>query len=163
MTDFKKFIKEGNGRCDLSSLFLNIVAFDEAIRAMSEPFHTDHVNKVVALDALGFVFGSRIAEELGVGLILFRKEGKVSVDKKTVNFADYSKKPKVFEVVSNSIMFGDKVLIVDDWSETGAQIKAAISLAEQCGGVVAGVSCFNIDNPVKEDRELSTYKIFSLI
>lgn len=163
MINFKKYIKEGKGRCDISSLFLDPVIFEEAIKAMSEPFRLDSVNKVVALDALGFVFGSRVTKELNTGLVLFRKEGKVPVEKKTVTFVDYTKTPKVFEVVSDAIVPGDRILIVDEWSETGSQIKAAISLVEKCEGAVVGISCFNIDNIVKEDKDLLSYKIFSLI
>jgi adenine phosphoribosyltransferase len=163
MIDFKKYIREGEGRCDISSLLLDPTSFGIAIEEMSKPFQSDSIKKVVALDALGFVFGSRVAEELNVGLVLFRKEGKVPVEKKTVSFIDYTKTPKMFEVVSDAITPGDKILIVDEWSETGSQIKAAISLVKQCGGIVAGVSCFNVDTPVKEDRELLDYKIHSLI
>jgi adenine phosphoribosyltransferase len=112
---------------------------------------------------LGFVFGSRVAQELNVGLVLFRKEGKIPVEKKTVSFVDYTKIPKKFEVVSDVITPGDKILIVDEWSETGSQLKAAISLVKQCGGIVTGISCFNVDTPVKKDKELLDYKIYSLI
>ncbi len=163
MIDFRKYIKEGKNRCDLSSLFLDHVAFNEAIKEMSEPFRLSSIDKVVALDSLGFVFGSRIAQELDVGLILFRKEGKIPVAKKIITFTDYTKIPKAFEVISDAITSGDRVLIIDEWSETGSQIKAAVSLVEQCGGIVAGISCFNIDISVKKDKELSKYKIYSLI
>lgn len=163
MTDFKKYIKEGKGRCDISSLFLDPVAFKEAVKEMSEPFRLSSVNKVVALDALGFIFGSLIAKELGVGLVLFRKEGKIPLEKETVNFTDYTNTSKVFEVVSNAILPADNILMVDEWSETGSQIKAAVSLVEKCKGVVVGISCFNIDTKVKEDKELLKYKMYSII
>ena len=163
MTDFKKYIVKGKGRCDISFLFLDPEVFNEAIKEMTEPFHLSSVNKIVALDALGFVFGSRIAQELDIGLVLFRKEGKIPVEKETVNFTDYTKTSKTFEVVSGVIASGDKILIVDEWSETGSQIKAAISLVEKCKGVIVGISCFNIDTKVKEDKELLKYKMSSLV
>ena len=163
MTDFKKYIIKGKDRCDISSLFLDPVIFKQAIKEMSGPFRLSSVNKVVALDALGFIFGSLIAQELNVGLVLFRKEGKIPVEKETIDFIDYTKTSKTFEVVSSAIVQGDKILIVDEWSETGSQIKAAISLTEKCGGVIAGISCFNIDISVKEDKELLKYNMFSLI
>ena len=163
MIEFKKYIREGQGRSDISSLFLDPAAFQAAIKAMADPFRSSHVSKVVALDALGFVFGSRVAEELKVGLVLFRKEGKVPVEKKTVQFVDYSKTQKAFEVVSGAIGSEDRILIVDEWSETGSQLKAAIALVKQCQGAVAGISCFNVDNAVKADKELASYNIHSLV
>jgi adenine phosphoribosyltransferase len=161
--DFKGYIRNGDGRADISSLFLDPAAFDLAVKGMSEPFRSSKVSKVVALDALGFVFGPGIARELGVGLALFRKEGKVPVEKKTVHFVDYTKTSKAFEVASAAMAPGDRILLVDEWSETGSQIKAAISLVQQCGGLVVGVSCFNMDFSVRMDRELSGYHVHSLL
>ena len=163
MIDFKQYVTEGGGRSDLSLLFADRKAFDAAIQNISEPFRNASINKVVALDALGFLFGSLVAKELGVGLVLFRKEGNIPVEKKIVKFNDYSKSEKVFEVASDAIKASDNVLIVDEWSETGSQIKAAISLVEQCGGVVKGVSCFNIDKSVLEDKVLSKYQLHSVL
>ena len=51
----------------------------------------------------------------------------------------------------------EKVLIVDDWSETGAQMRGAISLAEKCGAKVIGVAAVNIDDKVLQDKTLSKY------
>ena len=61
------------------------------------------------------------------------------------------------------IQTGDKILLVDEWSETGAQMKAAISLIEKVGGEVVGLSCFNIDKKVMADIEFSKLKLFSAI
>lgn len=163
MIDFKQYVTEGNGRSDLSKLFADRKVFDAAIQDMANPFRNASINKVVSLDALGFVFGSLIAKELGVGLVLFRKEGKVPVEKNSIKFTDYTKIEKTFEVASKAIQLSDKILIVDEWSETGSQLKAAISLVEQCGGNVVGVSCFNIDKAVKEDLALSKYQLHSVL
>jgi adenine phosphoribosyltransferase len=163
MIDFKKYIREGNDRCDLSLLYLDPIALDKAIEKMTNPFLSEHINKVAALDALGFVFGSRIAEKLHVGLVLIRKEGKIPVERISVNFIDYSNESKSFEVAKDVIVPGENILIIDDWAETGSQIKATISLVEKCGGIISGISCFNIDKKVKSDKELSKYKMSSVI
>lgn len=57
----------------------------------------------------------------------------------------------------------ENVLIVDDWSETGAQLKAAIALVEQAQGNIIDITCANIDNQVKQDAVISKYKIYSAI
>ena len=88
---------------------------------------------------------------------------KIPVAKESVSFTDYSNTAKEFEVAIGSIKSGDKILIVDEWAETGAQLKAAISLVEKCGGEVVGATCFNVDAQVRKLEELSHYTLFSLL
>ena len=163
MTDYKKYIREGKGRSDLTGLFANPEILNSAIEDMAKPFLDQKINKVVALDALGFIFGTRIAEKLNVGLVLVRKSGKIGVKTKSISFTDYTKTEKSFEIAVDAIKPNDKVLIVDDWSETGSQLKATITLVESIEGNVIGVSCFNIDKPVFNDSVLSKYKLYSAL
>jgi adenine phosphoribosyltransferase len=163
MTDFHQYVRPGTNRAEVSPLLLDPSAFTEAITKMTEPFRSAGITKVVALDAMGFVFGARVAAELNVGLVLFRKGNKVQIDKKTIDFVDYTKTQKTFEVMTEAITPGDRILIVDEWSETGSQLKAAIALIAECGGVTVGASCFNIDEPVRRDPELATYQLYSLL
>ena len=92
-----------------------------------------------------------------------RKEGKVPVEKESVSFVDYSKNTKTFEIAFNALNQGDRVLLVDEWSETGSQLKAAISLVNKMGAEVVGISCFNLDENVEADPELSKYKLYSVL
>jgi len=161
MGNYKKYIREGKGRCDLTNLYANPQIFNSVIEDMSKPFFDEKINKVVALDALGFVFGARVAEKLNAGLVLARKEGKIGIETQSISFTDYTKKEKSLEIADGVISKNDRVLIVDDWSETGAQLKATINLVEGMEGKVIGATCFNIDNPVFEDPVLSKYKLFS--
>lgn len=78
-------------------------------------------------------------------------------------FRDYSKEEKVFEVAANMIKPSDQILIVDEWSETGSQLKAATKLVELCGGVVCDISVFSADEQVRQDKELEGYKIHSVL
>jgi adenine phosphoribosyltransferase len=52
---------------------------------------------------------------------------------------------KSFEMYNNSIKKGDRVLIVDEWIETGGQVRAVIELIEKQGGLVVGISSINVD------------------
>ena len=161
MNNYKKYIREGKGRCDLTDLYANPQIFKSVIEDLSKPFLDQKINKVVALDALGFVFGARVAEKLNAGLVLARKEGKIGIKIQSISFTDYTKKEKSFEIAVDAINKDDRVLIVDDWSETGSQLKAVINLVEKMNGIVVGATCFNIDKPVFKDPTLSIYKLFS--
>lgn len=158
---FENYI-QGKGRKDLTLLFKEKDAFEWVVNEMVKPFASSGITKVVGLDALGFVFVSPVAMKLNTGFALLRKGGKVPVEKESISFTDYSGTEKTFEIASNAIDKGDKVLIVDEWSETGAQMKAAISLLEKIGAEVIGFTCFNVDENVENDPDLANYKIHSV-
>lgn len=120
-------------RLDPTQLFANADVFHHAIQDLAEPFVGKGVTKVAALDALSFILGGGVAYVLGAGLIHIRKEGKISWDVETQRFRDYSQADKTFEIASDAIQSGDTVLVVDDWSETGTQLKAAFKLIERLG------------------------------
>jgi adenine phosphoribosyltransferase len=163
--DYKKYIRENatKKRCDLTLLLGNHQLFNSLIKDMAKPFLSSKVDKVVALDATGFIFGTGVAQALKVGLCLIRKPGKIAWDTKSTFYTDYTKERKGFEIAKDAISPNENILIVDDWSETGAQLKAAIFLVEQAKGNVIGISCANIDDRVKGDKIISKYKLSSAI
>ena len=63
----------------------------------------------------------------------------------TAEFVDYTGQRKSLELRAGALKPGTRVLVVDEWIETGAQVKAAIELIERQGGVVAGVATINVD------------------
>jgi adenine phosphoribosyltransferase len=126
-------------RYDITPLFNNPKVFSNLTTDLVKPFK--NFNKVVGLDALGFIIGGAISNKLNVGFIPIRKGGKLpGKEKLKISFTDYTKTKKTFEINKNSIKKGDKILIVDDWIETGAQMKAAIKLIEKLKGEVIGVT-----------------------
>jgi adenine phosphoribosyltransferase len=163
MIDYQKYVVHGKSRADLAPLFRDPLAFNSAIKDMAEPFRSQGITTVAALDALGFVFGSAIAKELDIGLVLVRKGGKLPVDSESISFTDYSGETKSFEIVKGAIQPDDTILIVDEWSSTGAQLKAAISLIERMQGKVAGATCYSMNARVKADPALVAYKLHSLL
>ena len=149
-------------RLDPTRLFADADVCRNAIKDLAEPFRDSGINKVVALDALGFSLGGGIAYVLGAGLVHLRKEGKISWDVEVQAFRDYSQTDKIFEIARDAVQAGDKVLIVDDWSETGAQLKAACQLVERLQGRVIGAALLHIDEPVWRDPALTEYKLHHL-
>lgn len=161
----KNYIREKKlkNRCDMTLLFGNYKVFNALIKKMAKPFMCSKVDKVVAIEASGFIFGTGVAHELKTGLCLIRKPNKLAWDTKKTELTDYSKVKKEFEIASDAILPNENILIVDDWSETGAQLKAAILLIEQARGNIVGISCVHIDGRVKNDAFLSKYKLHSTI
>ena len=124
---------------DITTLLEDANTFKYVIDKMAEPFLDKKIDKIVVLDARGFLLGAPIAYNLGVGVCLVRKKGKLPF--KTVE-ATYEKEYGQDTVVmhQDTIKPGEKVLIVDDLLATGGTLGAAIELVEKLGGEVIGVS-----------------------
>jgi adenine phosphoribosyltransferase len=146
---YEKYInKKTTGRYDVTPLFENPEVFNRLIGDLIKPFKNIKFDKIVGLDALGFVLAGAIAIGMKKGFVPVRKEGKLPGVEGTVvrtSFVDYSKNGKTFEINRNSTKKGDKVLIVDEWIEIGTQLKASIKLIEKLGGKVIGISALNVD------------------
>ena len=141
---YLKKIKDYPGkRCDVTPIFEDSESFSEMINDLIYPFKKIKIDKIVCLDALGFVLGGAMAIKLKKPLVLARKGGKYPCLREEIiseNFIDYTKKKKSFEMKRNSIHKGEIVLIIDEWIETGAQVKTAIKIIEKLGGKVIGIS-----------------------
>lgn len=140
---YKYINKKTRNRYDATPIFANPKVFSNLVTDLTRPFRNVKLDKIVGLDALGFILGGAISERLKVGFVPVRKGGKLPGVKGSViktSTIDYTKKKKTFEMNKGSIKRGDRVLIVDEWIETGSQVKAAIKLVEKQGGKVIGVS-----------------------
>jgi len=134
----KHINRKTKGRCDVTPIFANYGVFDNLLNDLIEGF-SDY-DKIVGLDALGFVVGSALAHKVGKGFIPMRKKDKLPCEKISIGFVDYTGNQKGFELSLHSIKENEKILIVDEWIETGAQMRAAIELIEQLKGEVVGIS-----------------------
>jgi len=132
-------------RNDVTPLFADPVAFSELVTDLAAPFEPDGIDLVAGIDALGFILATAIAMQLGKGLIPIRKGGKLPVQSDRVEFIDYTGQSKSLELRSGSLQPGSRILLVDEWIETGAQAKAAIELIEHQGGILVGIAAINID------------------
>jgi len=117
---------------------------------------------VAGIDALGFVLGTTIAIRTQKPFIAIRKEGKLPGPRISAQFVDYTGKQKGLEMRPDAVRPGNAVLVVDEWIETGAQVRAAAQLIEQQGGTVVAIATINLDanettRPLKEK-----YRIISV-
>jgi adenine phosphoribosyltransferase len=148
MTDFRAFIRDvpdfpspGILFRDVTPLLASPEAFAAAVRAMAEPFRGERPEKVLGIEARGFLFGIALARELNLGLVPARKPGKLPRATESVSYGlEYGKDR--LEVHADAFRKGERVLIVDDVLATGGTAKAASDLAERMGAHVVGVSVF---------------------
>jgi adenine phosphoribosyltransferase len=133
------FPKPGINFYDITTLFQNPKGFEQALDAMERYVRSRQPNKIVAIEARGFVFGAALADRLKIGLIPARKPGKLPAATITEEYALEYGTDKL-QIHADAIVKGDRVVIVDDLLATGGTLAAACRLTEKLGGEVVGVS-----------------------
>lgn len=139
------FPHEGIMFRDVTTLFSDPRGFRLAIDQMLHPYVGMQIDKIVGLEARGFILGGAIAHQLSVGFVPIRKKGKLPG--KTIKQAyalEYGE--AVMELHEDAIQAGEKILMVDDLLATGGTAEAGIKLIERLGGEVIS-SSFIIDLP----------------
>ncbi len=139
------FPHEGIMFRDVTTLFADPRGFRLAIDQLLHPYVGMQIDKVVGLEARGFILGGAIAHQLSVGFVPIRKQGKlpgkVISQPYTLEYGE-----AVMELHDDAIEAGEKILVVDDLLATGGTVEAGIKLLEKLGGEI--VSCaFIIDLP----------------
>jgi adenine phosphoribosyltransferase len=154
-------INTSGNRYDVTPLFSNYDGFNALVNDLVEQVPDDDVDIVACIDALGFVLGTAIAQKLKVGILTIRKGGKLPVITDVVGFTDYTGLEKQLEIRQDILCEGMKVLIVDEWIETGAQIGASIRLIEAQGASVAGIVTIKMDDNKNTQNIKSKYKVIA--
>jgi adenine phosphoribosyltransferase len=167
--DLKKYIrdipdwpKKGILFRDITPLLADSVALAAAVNNLSDGFRNLGIDYVAAVEARGFIFGSAVAKELGVGFVPIRKKGKLPFNTESVTY-DLEYGTDTLEVHSDAVGRGAKVLMVDDLLATGGTMAAACRLIEKIGGQVAAIA-FLIELTDLAGREkLSGHKINTVL
>jgi adenine phosphoribosyltransferase len=146
MPDLRSFVREipdfpsaGIVFRDITPLIADPAALGAAVEGLAEHARTLGPELVIAAEARGFLLGAALARELGAGLVLARKPGKLPYD--TVR-AEYVLEYGIdaLEVHSDAIHAGARVLVHDDLLATGGTARAMCELTEMLGGTVVGCS-----------------------
>lgn len=146
---------------DITTLMQDPESFREACDKLYERYRSEDIDKIVGIDARGFIFGAVLAYKLNTGFVPVRKKGKLPY--KTIS-ADYTLEygKDVVEMHEDAIKKGEKILIVDDLIATGGTISAAVKLVEALGGEIVGCA-FIIELPDLKGRErIKEYNVFAL-
>ncbi|KAK9961878.1 hypothetical protein ABG768_007276 [Culter alburnus] len=131
---------------DPSRLYCNSQALSDCVKDLLKPFQNETIDLVAGIDAMGFILGSAVAMSLGKGFLAIRKAGHLCVQTLTQDYSDYSGREKLMEVRDDVLKPGLRVLIVDQWIETGGTMRAAIKLVENQGATVVGIAAVAIEN-----------------
>ena len=148
---------------DPTSIYINTNAFIDLLDDLLDDLEEIDCDVVAGIDAMGFVLGSALAARLRKGFLPIRKAGKLCVDTKKVDFVNYSKRNQFMEIRFPAFEAGTKVIIVDQWVETGGTMGAAIKLIEQQGGLVEGVIALAIEENDNTKKLRNDYKCFSAV
>lgn len=136
--DIPDFPKPGIVFKDITPLLGNAAALDAAVVAMAEPWRNEKIDAVVGIESRGFIFGSAVARELGVGFVPVRKPGKLPADTISVSYAlEYGE--DTVEIHRDALGPGQRVLVLDDVLATGGTMAAACELVAKTGAEIAGI------------------------
>ena len=148
---------------DPSAAYINARAFNAILDDLSAPFCADEIDVVAGFDAAGFVLGAGLATRLGKGFLTIRKGGKIPVEFDVVPMLNYSGKRQEMEMRKPAFAKGTRVLLVDQWIETGGTMRSGIELVERQGGIVAGMAVICIEENDATDAMRANYKAVSCV
>ncbi|KAK0142505.1 Adenine phosphoribosyltransferase [Merluccius polli] len=120
---------------DPSGLYCNSQGLADCVKDLLGPFQNDTVD-----------LGRLLPPALGKGFLAIRKAGHLCIATQSQTYTDYSGREKHMEVRLDVLRPGLRVLLVDQWIETGGTMKAAITLVEELGAIVVGVAAIAIEN-----------------
>lgn len=147
---------------DITPLFEDPKAFRRSIDAFVNLYRSENVDKVVGIDARGFLIASPVAYLLGAGLVIVRKKGKLPSEIiREHHELEYGRSS--LEIHVDAIKKGERTIIIDDVLATGGTADAAVRLVKNLGGEIVGVG-FLVEIAKFEGRKrFPEYKTHSLI
>ncbi|HYH28525.1 MAG TPA: adenine phosphoribosyltransferase [Actinomycetota bacterium] len=138
--DVPDFPKEGVVFKDITPLLADPVAFSTAIDLIVVHYGRGNVDKVVGIEARGFILAAPVAYHFGAGFVPVRKAGKLPWQAESAEY-DLEYGTETIEAHKDAFRPGERVLIVDDVLATGGTAAATAGLVEQLGGKVVGIAC----------------------
>jgi adenine phosphoribosyltransferase len=167
--DLKKFIRDipdfpqkGVMFRDITTILKNPEVFKFCIDSIVNKYKDSKIDKVVSIEARGYIFGGAIAYNLGCGIVPVRKLGKLPAETVRMEYElEYGK--NIIEIHKDGIEKGERVLLFDDVLATGGTMLAACKLVESLGGVV--VACAFIANLtyLSGTEKLKDYEVYALV
>ncbi len=156
------FPKAGIQFKDISTLIQNPEAFKEAIDWMSSLYKNKQVDKVIAVESRGFIFGAPLAIALNAGMVMVRKKGKLPAQTLNVKY-DLEYGEDELQMHADAVEPDENVIIVDDLLATGGTIRATIELINNVSAEIMGI-CFLIELMELKGRDkLNPYHVESMI
>jgi len=160
--DIRDWPKPGIVFRDITTLLTDPIAYNYTLDRFCEHFRESDVDKVLGVEARGFIFGGGLASRFGVGFVPARKPSKLPFHTLREEYAlEYG--TDALEIHTDALRAGERVLIVDDLLATGGTLEAATRLVERAGASVVGIGVV-VDLTFLKGRErLTRYDLFSLV
>ncbi len=153
--------KKGISFKDLTTLWKNGKLSRRVTSALEAGWKGKKVDKIVGIEARGFIVGAPLADRLGIGFVPARKVGKLPSKKLSINYElEYGRQG--LEIHSDAISKGERVLVVDDLLATGGTSRAAGLLVEKLGGKVVGFAFVTELGYLNGREKLAGHEIHSL-
>jgi adenine phosphoribosyltransferase len=160
--DVPDFPKKGIVFKDITPLLADEVGFSSIIDIIVVHYGRGTVDKVVGIEARGFILASPVAYHFGAGFVPVRKADKLPWETESERY-DLEYGTETLEIHKDAFRPGERVLIVDDVLATGGTAKATAALVEKLGGKVIGIACLIELSFLKGREKLDGYDFFSLL
>jgi adenine phosphoribosyltransferase len=160
--DVPDFPKPGIVFKDITPLLADPVAFSSVIDEIVVHFGRGNVDKVVGIEARGFILAAPVAYHFGAGFVPVRKAGKLPHETEAEEYAlEYG--TATIEIHRDAIRAGERVIVVDDVLATGGTARATARLIERLGGKVIGIACLMELTFLNGRKAISDYDFHTLL
>jgi adenine phosphoribosyltransferase len=133
--DVPDFPKAGIVFKDITPILSNGKLFRASIDLFLEQCRGKKIDKIVGIDARGFLFGSAVAYELGIGFVPLRKKGRLPYETESAKYSlEYGEAE--MELHIDAIERGEKIVLIDDLLATGGTSASAAVLIKKVGGIL---------------------------
>jgi len=160
--DIPDFPKPGILFKDITPLVRDPNTLRLTVHQLLHPFLGEAITAVAGMEARGFIFGSLVAWELGVGFVPLRKPGKLPYDVQSVSY-DLEYGSAALEAHIDAVGPGDRVLLVDDLLATGGTARASCELVQQLGAQIVACAFVVELDALGGRKNLHQYRIHSLL
>lgn len=169
MEDLKNLIREvpdfpkpGILFYDLTTLLKDKDGLQKVINALTDQYQGKNIDKVVGIEARGFIFAPTLAYNLNAGFVPVRKKGKLPAETISATYElEYGE--DILEMHKDSIERGQQVLIVDDLIATGGTAAATARMVQQLGGEVVAFAFVVELEALNGLAKLDGYDVFSML
>ncbi len=160
--DIPDFPKKGIIFKDITTLLADAKSYQRMVDLLAHRYIGQKIDKVVGVEARGFIIGAALAYKLGAGIVLVRKPGKLPSEtfKKSYQL-EYG--TDTLEIHTDSIEKGERILIADDLLATGGTMAAVVDMVQSMGGELVEC-CFMAELEFLHGKEkLPAGKVYSLL
>jgi adenine phosphoribosyltransferase len=160
--DVPDFPKKGVVFKDITPLLGDPEAFSTVVDTIVVHFGRGNIDKVVGIEARGFIVAAPVAYHFNAGFVPVRKQGKLPWESESEAYElEYGS--ETLEIHRDSLRAGERVLIVDDVLATGGTARATAGLVERLGAKVVGIACIIELSFLHGRDQLGDLEFFSLI